>query len=101
MEEWPSVSGSQSIPEECGANPAEGERYPDPEQHGPVARGARPAQPHFARLVELLQLRDPGTGLSGGRSPRRRSRALVSEAAPSSSVLSMFSSLEVKVLYPT
>src|SRR4029077_16992235 len=39
----------------------------------PRAGGARPAQPPFARLVELLQLRTPGAGLSGGRSPRRRS----------------------------
>jgi hypothetical protein len=59
------IYGGQSIPEESGAKATERERPPEPGQPGPVARGARPAPPQGARLVELHPLRDPAAGLSG------------------------------------
>ena len=51
-EGWPLVSGREPVEEERAAAQGQGQRPPGARQQGAMARGARPAEPPAARLVE-------------------------------------------------
>src|SRR4029450_6557768 len=71
-EGWPLVSGGEPVEEERAAAQGEGQRSAGARQHERLARGARPAQPPVAGLVDVLRLWHPPAGVPGDRQPRLR-----------------------------
>jgi hypothetical protein len=80
-QDWSAVPGREPVQEERPQAHDQNRRASGSRQSRPLARGSRPAQRDAARLVGVLQPRDPPDGLPCRRQPCRPCGAPLSSAA--------------------
>ena len=66
QEGWPVVFGGKPVEEGGGTYQGKGGKPTDTQQHGDLGGGAGPAESDSEGLVGVLQLWNPGNGVSGG-----------------------------------